>query len=111
MEVSGQLHAPAPLPPGKNSGTHWTGSRLAPRDGLDVLEKGRNSYCVSRFEHRNNKAVTWSLRRLRKHGSPSRAVCMGCTFLMTTRLNCGTVRNLVLLSGGTRRSKDIQLRH
>jgi len=36
--VTGQLFAPAALPPGKNSGTHRMGSWLNPRASLDVLE-------------------------------------------------------------------------
>jgi hypothetical protein len=36
MEVSGQLHAPACLPPGKiDPGAHWTGGWVGPRAGLD----------------------------------------------------------------------------
>jgi hypothetical protein len=33
--VSGQLHAPAALPPGKSPGTHFTGGWVYPRAGLD----------------------------------------------------------------------------
>jgi hypothetical protein len=34
--MSGQLHAPAGLPPGKSSsGTHWIEGRMGPRVGLD----------------------------------------------------------------------------
>ena len=41
MEVRGQPHAPAALPPRQIiSGTHWIGGRAVPRAGLDVLEKG-----------------------------------------------------------------------
>jgi hypothetical protein len=35
MEVSGQLHAAAALPPVKNPGTHWIGGWVGPRAGLD----------------------------------------------------------------------------
>jgi hypothetical protein len=39
LEVSGQLHAPAALPPGKEPpGTHWIGGWLCPRTGLDEVE-------------------------------------------------------------------------
>jgi len=31
MKVSGQLHAPAALPPGKSAGTHYFGGWLAPK--------------------------------------------------------------------------------
>jgi hypothetical protein len=37
--VSGQLHAPAALPPGKSPGTHFIGGWVDPRAGLDDMEK------------------------------------------------------------------------
>jgi len=37
MEVSGQLHAPATLPPGKDPDTYWTGDRVSPRADLDAM--------------------------------------------------------------------------
>jgi hypothetical protein len=38
--VSGQLHAPAALPPGKDpSRTHWIGGWVGPRTGLDDAER------------------------------------------------------------------------
>jgi hypothetical protein len=40
MEVSGQLHAPAALPPGKEPpGTHWKGGWVGPRAVLDAVVK------------------------------------------------------------------------
>jgi hypothetical protein len=40
MEVSGQLHAPAALPPGERvSGTHWIGGWVGPRAVLDAVVK------------------------------------------------------------------------
>jgi hypothetical protein len=40
MEVSGQLHTPAALPPGKQPhGTHWIGGWVGPITGLDDVEK------------------------------------------------------------------------
>jgi hypothetical protein len=40
MEVSGQLHAPAALPPGETApGTQWIGGWVGPRAGLDDVEK------------------------------------------------------------------------
>ena len=36
MEVNGQLHAPAALPPRKNHGTHAVGGCVDPRAGVDV---------------------------------------------------------------------------
>jgi len=49
MEASGELHAPAALFPGKNSGTHWVEVLKGPRTGLDVLEK-INISCPYRVE-------------------------------------------------------------
>jgi hypothetical protein len=37
--MSGQLHVPADLAPGKNSGTHWTRGWVSTRAGLNALEK------------------------------------------------------------------------
>jgi hypothetical protein len=40
MEVSGQLHTPAALLPGKEPpGTHWIGGWVGPRAGLDAMVK------------------------------------------------------------------------
>jgi hypothetical protein len=40
MDVSGQLHVPKALSPGKEpAGTHSTGGRVGPRVGLDAVEK------------------------------------------------------------------------
>jgi hypothetical protein len=40
MEVSGQLYAPAALPPGKDPpGTHWKGGWVGPRAVLDAVVK------------------------------------------------------------------------
>jgi hypothetical protein len=39
MEVSGQLYAPAVLPPGKEVvGTHFIGAWMGPQTGMDDLE-------------------------------------------------------------------------
>jgi hypothetical protein len=35
MEVGGQLHVPAALPPGKRPGTNYTGDWVGPRAGLE----------------------------------------------------------------------------
>jgi hypothetical protein len=44
MEVSGQIHAPAALPPGERTpDTHWIGGWVDPRAGLDDVKK-RNSW-------------------------------------------------------------------
>jgi hypothetical protein len=39
MDMSGQLHAPAALPQGKGSGTHWIGGWVGPRADLDAVVK------------------------------------------------------------------------
>jgi hypothetical protein len=40
MEVGGQLHAPAALPPGvRTPGTHYTGGWMGSRAGLDAVAK------------------------------------------------------------------------
>jgi hypothetical protein len=40
MDVSGQLHAPAALPPGERApGTHWIGGWVGPRAVLDAVVK------------------------------------------------------------------------
>jgi hypothetical protein len=40
MEVSGQLHAPAALPPGERApGTHWIGGWVGPTAVLDAVVK------------------------------------------------------------------------
>jgi hypothetical protein len=44
MELSGQPHTPAALPPVKNSGTHWTGGWVSPKNGPDFSEKRKISY-------------------------------------------------------------------
>jgi hypothetical protein len=40
MEVNGQLHDLAALPPGKER--HWIGGWVGPRAGLDVVVKRKN---------------------------------------------------------------------
>jgi hypothetical protein len=69
--VSGQLHAPAALPPGKGSpGTHWIGGWLGPRAGLDDMEK-RKFLTLPGLELRplGRPARNQSLYRLRYPGS------------------------------------------
>jgi hypothetical protein len=39
MVVSGQLHAQAALIPGKYPSTHWIGSLVGPRAGVDAVVK------------------------------------------------------------------------
>jgi hypothetical protein len=50
--MSGQLHAPAALPPGKQPpNTHWIGGWVVPRTGLDDVEK-RKFFTVPGLELR-----------------------------------------------------------
>jgi hypothetical protein len=46
MEVSGQLHAPASLPSGKELGTYSVQGQVDSRAGLDTVAKTRNPYPV-----------------------------------------------------------------
>jgi hypothetical protein len=39
MEVCGQLHTPAALPPGRALGTHWIGGWVDPRAVLEEVVK------------------------------------------------------------------------
>ena len=41
MELGGQRHAPASLPPGKKTGNHCIGGWVGPMAGLDGCEKSR----------------------------------------------------------------------
>ena len=41
MRLDGQRHAPASLPPGKRTGTHFIGGWLGPRVSLDGCGKSR----------------------------------------------------------------------
>jgi hypothetical protein len=43
MEVSGQYHAPAALPPAENPGTHWGEGCVGLRARLDDLEERKAS--------------------------------------------------------------------
>jgi hypothetical protein len=42
MDVSGQIHAPAALPPGKNPGAHYTRGWVSRGAGLHFLEKTKS---------------------------------------------------------------------
>jgi hypothetical protein len=59
MEVSGQFHAPAALPSGKQDpGTHWTRGCVGPRTGLDAMEKGKTSSHYRGIEPRPSTSAT-----------------------------------------------------
>jgi hypothetical protein len=50
MEMSGQLHAPAALPPGQTDpGTHFIVGWIDPRVDLNVLQKGKISCSCLEF--------------------------------------------------------------
>jgi hypothetical protein len=51
METSGLLHAPNILPPGKEPGTHPTGSRVGSRTGLDGVELRKMCCLCRRWSH------------------------------------------------------------
>jgi hypothetical protein len=51
MEVSGEIHAPAALTPGKNPGTHCIEGCVGPRASLYC--NGKNLLLLPRFEPRN----------------------------------------------------------
>jgi hypothetical protein len=77
MEVSGQLHAPAALPPGKSSGTHFIGGWVDPRASLEDLEK-RKFFTLPGIELRTigRPARSQSLSRLSYPGSFGVCVCV-----------------------------------
>jgi len=55
MEASGQLHAPAALPSGKESpNSRWVGGWVGPRAGLDAVAKTENP---SPFQELNPKYI------------------------------------------------------
>jgi hypothetical protein len=68
--VSGQFHAPAALPLGKEPGTHWIRGWVDPRAGLDDVEK-RKFLTLPGLELRPlcRAARSQSLYRLRYPGS------------------------------------------
>ena len=63
MEMSGQIRAPANLPPANNSGGHVTGGWMGPSACMDVLGEMKNlsplpgfqprSLALYRLQHRN----------------------------------------------------------
>ena len=53
MEVWGELHYLAALPPGKNTGTYLTGGWVGPRHGLDVLSPSRLETWINHQMSRN----------------------------------------------------------
>jgi hypothetical protein len=67
MEVSGQRN-----PWGRSPGTHWTGSWVGPRAGLDAVEWGK-IFCSCRKSNTGRPACSSSLSRLS---------CPGSTYIM-----------------------------
>jgi hypothetical protein len=67
MEVSGQLHAPAALPPAKETpGTHWIGGWVGPRTVLDTVVKRK---IPSPVGNRTLESRSSNPYRLSYHGS------------------------------------------
>ena len=64
MEVSGQHHAPAVLPRGKDSGIHFLGSWVEPRVGLEVLGKEETLLPLPEFKPRIVEPVVKSVYQL-----------------------------------------------
>jgi hypothetical protein len=58
MKVSGQHHAPAVLPSGKNPTTHWIRVRAGRRAGLGILVK-REIPCACRVMNHNSAGAFW----------------------------------------------------
>jgi len=54
MEVSGQHHAPAVLPSGKNPTTHWIRGWVGHRAGLGILVKREIPFA---YRVRNHKSA------------------------------------------------------
>jgi hypothetical protein len=54
--MNSQLYAPAALPPGKPPGTHWIGSWVGPRAGLNAVEN-RKILSVPRIRHRTTPSI------------------------------------------------------
>jgi hypothetical protein len=57
MEVGGQSHVPAAIPPGKNPGMHCIGGWVGPRAGLDGCEKSRPPFPPPGFYPRSIQPV------------------------------------------------------
>jgi hypothetical protein len=77
MEVSGQLHAPAALPPGKSPGTHWIAGWMGPRAVLNAVVK-RKIPSSHRESNRRTPIVhpvaqrytDWTITALGHHSEP-----------------------------------------
>jgi hypothetical protein len=57
MEVSGQLQAKLLYDQGKNSGTHWMGSWVGPKDGLVRFGEDNNFLRMPGFQTRTIQPV------------------------------------------------------
>jgi hypothetical protein len=65
MEVSGELHAPAALPPGERTFfTHSTGGWIGPKTGMDIMEN-RNNLCLCRESKPSRPALSMLLYGLK----------------------------------------------
>jgi hypothetical protein len=64
LEVSGQFIAAAALSPGKSPSTHWKGSWVGPRAGLDAVAKKKKKKPISAVAGNRTPALqslAWSL--------------------------------------------------
>jgi len=66
IEASGQLHAPAALPPGKNSSTKWAGGWVSTRAGLDNLEERKIGFLCQKSIHKYTSCPARSLATYRR---------------------------------------------
>jgi hypothetical protein len=85
MEVSGELHASAALPPRERApGTHWIGGRVDPRAGLDAVAKRRDPNSL--FIHKTYFLLPaqWHSASLLAEWSGVRVMAGAGNFLFTT---------------------------
>jgi len=57
MEVSGKIHAPTSLSPGKRPSAHLIGGRMDPRFGKENFLRAENPLPLPRFEPRTDQSL------------------------------------------------------
>jgi hypothetical protein len=77
MNLIGEHHAPADLPPGKIPGTHSVGSWVSPRAGLDVSE---------------NRQISCRFRESNPGSFSSRKLPFGDHFIIFRQICCFSVQ-------------------
>jgi hypothetical protein len=83
LEVSGQIHAAAAIPPGERvPSTHWIGGWVGPRAGLDYMEKwkflpppGLELWLLYRPARSQSLYRPWYTGSLRGHGGENKYLC------------------------------------